>query len=62
MKQTKKYTKACEIATLNHETQESLYQQLNELGFFWDSKLQKWERDDRIAEAKYIHGMLIAYH
>lgn len=50
MKQTKKYTKACEIATLTHETQESLYQQLNELGFFWDSKLQQWERDDRIAD------------
>ena len=50
MKQTKKYSKACEIATLNHESQESLYKQLNELGFFWDSKLQKWERDDRIAD------------
>ena len=50
MKQTKKYTKACEIATLNHETQDALYNQLNELGFFWDSKLQKWERDDRIAD------------
>lgn len=50
MKQTKKYSKACEIATLNHETQESLYKQLNELGFFWNSKLQQWERDDRIAE------------
>ncbi|WP_009631038.1 hypothetical protein [Synechocystis sp. PCC 7509] len=50
MKQTKKYTKACEIATLNHETQESLYKQLNGLGFFWDCKSQKWERDDRIAD------------
>ena len=50
MKQTKKYSKAYEIATLNHETQESLYKQLNKLGFFWDSKLQKWERDDRIAD------------
>lgn len=51
MKQTKKYTKACEIATLAHETQESLYKQLNGLGFFWDSKLQKWIRDDRVADA-----------
>ena len=50
MKQTKKYSKACEIATLNHETQESLYKQLNQLGFFWDSKFQEWERDNRLAD------------
>lgn len=52
MKQTKKYTKACEIATptFSHETQESLYKELNRLGFFWDSQLQKWERDDRNAD------------
>lgn len=50
MRQTQKYTKACEIATVNHETQESLYKQLNELGFFWNSKIQQWERDDRLAD------------
>lgn len=50
MKQTKKYTKACEIATLTHQNQESLYKQLNDLGFWWDSKLQKWARDDRLAD------------
>lgn len=50
MKQTKKYSSACEIATLNHENQESLYKQLNNLGFFWNSKLQNWVRDDRIAD------------
>lgn len=51
MKQTKKYTKACEIATLTHDNQESLYKQLNALGFFWDSKIQNWLRDDRLADA-----------
>lgn len=50
MKQTKKYSKACEIATLSHENQESLYKQLNELGFFWNSKIQQWQRDDRLAD------------
>lgn len=50
MKQTKKYSKACEILTINHTTQEQLYQELNRLGWFWDSKKQQWIRDDRIAE------------
>lgn len=50
MKQTKKYKGACEIATLNHTTQEDLYIQLNRLGFWWDAKKQIWERNDQLAE------------
>lgn len=50
MRKTQKYTKACELATLPHQDQDSLYKQLNEIGFFWNSKLQQWERDDRLAE------------
>lgn len=51
MRQTKKYASACEILTFPHVTQEQLYQELNRLGWFWDSKKQQWIRDDRIAEA-----------
>lgn len=50
MKQTKKYRGACEIMTFPHSTQDELYQELNRLGWFWDSKLGRWERDDRIPE------------
>lgn len=50
MRQTQKYTKACELATLPHQDQDSLYKQLNDLGFFWNSRLQQWERDDRLAD------------
>lgn len=55
MKQTRKYSGACEIATLPHQTQEDLYKQLNELGWFWNSKNQKWERDDRLANPPSRH-------
>lgn len=50
VKQTKKYKTACEIATLNHQTQEELYSQLNQLGFYWESKKQRWERNDQLAD------------
>lgn len=50
MKQTKKYSGACEIATLNHSNQEDLYYQLNGLGFYWNSKTQVWERNDQLAK------------
>lgn len=50
MRQTRKYCSACEIAILNHATQEDLYTELNRLGFFWDSKKQVWERNDQLAE------------
>lgn len=50
MKQTKKYVSACEIANLTHNTQEELYSQLNQLGFYWNAKLSKWERNDTLAD------------
>lgn len=50
MKQTKKYVGACETATLPHNTQEELYAELNRLGFFWNPKTQKWERNDQLAD------------
>jgi len=50
LRQTKKYRAAQEIATLTHQSQEDLYSQLNNLGWFWNSKNQTWERDDRLAE------------
>jgi hypothetical protein len=50
MKRTRKYTTACEIATLNHTTQDDLYSHLNHLGFWWDAQKQIWERNDQLAE------------
>jgi hypothetical protein len=51
MRQTVKYREACAIATLPHQTQDDLYRALNDLGFFWNSKTQKWERNERLADA-----------
>jgi hypothetical protein len=51
VKQTKKYRGACETLTFPHQTQEELYQELNRLGWFWNPKIQRWERDDRIPNA-----------
>lgn len=50
MKQTRKYTGACKILTIPHATQDQLYQELNRLGWFWDSKAQEWKRDDRVSD------------
>lgn len=50
MKQTKKYTGACEILTYPHNTQEELYRELNRLGFYWHPDKKKWERDDTPAK------------
>lgn len=56
MKRTKKYTGAIDILTHPHETQDELYSELNRLGWYWDSKQQRWVRDDRVAdpETKFI--------
>lgn len=50
MKQTQKYRTACEIATLDHHTHDELYCKLNELGFFWNSSSQTWERNEQLAD------------
>ena len=47
MKRTKKYLGATAILTFPHSTQNELYQELNRLGWFWNSKINQWERDDR---------------
>lgn len=52
MKRTKKYAGAIDILTHPHETQDELYSELNRLGWYWDSKQQRWVRDDRVAEAE----------
>lgn len=49
MKQTKKYTGACVVLTFPHDTQEQLYQELNRLGWWWNSKVQKWEHNEQLA-------------
>lgn len=48
MKQTKKYVSAIAILTYPHSSQDELYQELNRLGWFWDSKKQKWERNNSL--------------
>lgn len=46
MKQTQKYSGACNILTYPHSNQEELYQELNRLGWWWDAKKKTWIRDD----------------
>ncbi len=46
MKRTQKYSKACQILTFPHKTQEDLYSELNRLGWYWKSQKQEWIRDD----------------
>ena len=50
MRKTQKYTGACEILTYPHSNQEELYSELNRLGFYWQSKKNKWERDNTPAK------------
>lgn len=50
MKQTKKYQGALTLLTFPHQNQEQLYQELNRSGFFWNSKTQKWEHDNQVAD------------
>lgn len=52
MKRTKKYAGAIEVLTYPHQTQDKLYSELNRLGWYWDSKQQRWIRDERVAEAE----------
>lgn len=55
MRRTQKYSKACEILSISHSSQDELYSELNRLGWYWNSKNKQWERDDRIAvESKLI--------
>jgi hypothetical protein len=46
MKQTQKYSQACHILSFPHTCQDELYSELNRLGWWWQPKLKKWERDD----------------
>lgn len=48
MKKTKKYQSALDILTFPHNIQDELYSELNRLGWFWNPKTQKWERDDSL--------------
>jgi len=50
MRRTQKYSKACEVLTFPHSTQDELYSELNRLGWFWSGKKKVWERDDRLAQ------------
>ncbi len=50
MKRTQKYSKACERLVIPHSTQEQLYQELNRLGWYWDSNRKEWLRDDTPAK------------
>ncbi len=62
MKQTQKYSSACQILIYPHINQDELYAELNRLGWFWNSKIKKWERDDRPAleESKLIKIRILA--
>jgi hypothetical protein len=46
MKRTQKYSQACQILTFPHINQDELYEELNRLGWYWQPKNKKWERDD----------------
>lgn len=46
MKQTQKYSSACRILSFPHANQDELYSELNRLGWYWQPKQKKWERDD----------------
>ncbi|MDZ8227540.1 hypothetical protein [Nostoc sp. ChiVER01] len=50
MKQTQKYSKACQILTFPHKTQDELYTELNRLGWYWNSQKKEWARDDTPAK------------
>ncbi|MBD2199982.1 MULTISPECIES: hypothetical protein [Calothrix] len=50
MRQTQKYSKACQLLTFPHVTQDELYAELNRLGWFWDSNKKGWYRDDTPAK------------
>lgn len=50
MKQTAKYLGAIAVLTIPHSTQDELYSELNRLGWYWNSKIKKWERDDTPAQ------------
>lgn len=46
MKRTQKYSQACQILTFPHANQDELYGELNRLGWYWQAKNKKWERDN----------------
>lgn len=50
MKKTKKYSRGCDILTFPHNNQDDLYSELNRLGWFWNSKNQEWERNDKLPD------------
>ena len=56
MKQTQKYTSATQILTYPHTKQDELYEELNRLGWWWNSGKKKWERDD--TPAKEASGLI----
>ena len=51
MKQTAKYSGAKARLTFPHQDQEELYAELNRLGWYWNSKIKQWERDDTPARS-----------
>ncbi|WP_414574262.1 hypothetical protein [Nostoc sp. CCY 9925] len=50
MKRTQKYSKACQVLKVPHQTQEELYAELNRLGWYWQAAKKEWERDDTPAK------------
>ncbi|MEH2456396.1 hypothetical protein [Nostoc sp.] len=50
MKKTAKYSKACQVLTFPHSSQEQLYSELNRLGWCWQPDKKEWERDDTPAQ------------
>ncbi|MEH1791603.1 MULTISPECIES: hypothetical protein [unclassified Nostoc] len=51
MKNTAKYSKACQRLTFPHQTQDELYAELNRLGWYWQADKKEWERDDTPAQS-----------
>ena len=41
-----KYSQSCQVLTFPHINQDELYSELNRLGWYWQAKNKKWERDD----------------
>lgn len=42
MKNTQKYRLALQISNIKHDHQDILYEELNKLGYYWDSKIKQW--------------------
>lgn len=46
MKNTQKYRLALQISNIKHDHQDILYEELNKLGYCWNSKIKQWVKHE----------------